>query len=45
MEIPEYKFGKGCAIGNQTSQAFGLIYLNEINHYMKEKLHLEYVIN
>ncbi len=45
MEIPEYKFGKGCAIGNQTSQAFGLIYLNEINHYMKEKLQLKYVIN
>lgn len=44
-EIPLYKYNKGCSIGNQTSQAFGLIYLYEFNHYLKEKLHLKYVIN
>lgn len=44
-EIPLYKYGKGTSIGNQTSQAFGLIYLYEFNHYLKEKLHLKYVIN
>ena len=44
-EIPLYTYGKGCSIGNQTSQAFGLIYLYEFNHYMKEKLNLKYVIN
>ena len=43
--VPLYKYGKGVALGNQTSQAFGLIYLYEFNHYLKEKLHLKYVIN
>lgn len=43
--IPLYKYGKGVALGNQTSQAFGLIYLYEFNHYLKEKLHLKYIIN
>lgn len=44
-EIPLYKYGKGCAIGNQTSQMFGLIYLNEVIHFIKEKLHIKYLIN
>lgn len=44
-EIPLYEYNKGCSIGNQTSQAFGLIYLYEFNHYLKEKLHLKQVIN
>ena len=44
-EIPLYEYGKGCSIGNQTSQAFGLIYLYDFNHYMKEKLKLKYAIN
>ena len=44
-EIPLYKYNKGCSIGNQISQAFGLIYLYEFNHYLKERLHLKYVIN
>ena len=43
--IPLYKYNKGCPIGDQTSQAFGLIYLDEFNHFLKEKLHLKYVIN
>ena len=44
-EIPLYEYGKGVALGNQTSQAFGLIYLYEIIHFIKEKLHIKYLIN
>ena len=44
-EIPLYKYDKGCGIGDQTSQAFGLIYLNEICHFIKEELHIKYFIN
>lgn len=44
-DIPLYKYNKGCSIGNQTSQNFGLIYLYKFNHFLKEKLHLKYVIN
>lgn len=43
--IPLYKKGKGVGIGNQTSQNFGLIYLYELNHYIKEKLKIKYLIN
>ena len=43
--VPLYKYNKGCGIGDQTSQSFGLIYLNEICHYIKEKLHIKYFIN
>ncbi len=44
-EIPLYEKGKGAALGDQSSQAFGFIYLYEINHYIKEKLHIKYLIN
>ena len=44
-EIPLYQYDKGCSIGNQTSQAFGLIYLCDFNHYLKEGLHLKHVVN
>ena len=43
--VPLYEYNKGCGIGDQTSQAFGLIYLNEICHYIKEELHIKYFIN
>jgi hypothetical protein len=42
--IPTYQAGKGCSIGNQTSQAFGLIYLYELSHYIKEELQIKYLI-
>lgn len=45
LNIPTHKFGKGVPIGDQTSQIFGLIYLLDINHFIKEKLHIKYVIN
>lgn len=44
-ELPLYEYNKGLALGNQTSQILGLIYLNDFNHFLKEKLHLKYVIN
>ena len=43
--IPLYYYGKGCGIGDVTSQAFGLIYLNGICHYIKEDLHIKYFVN
>lgn len=43
--IPLYEKGKGVALGNQTSQAFGLIYLYEFNRFLNEELHLKYVVN
>ena len=45
LELPLYIKGKGCGIGDMTSQAFGLIYLMEICHYIKEELHIKYFIN
>ena len=45
INIPLYECGKGVSIGNQTSQNFGLIYLYELNHYIKEQLHIKYLIN
>ena len=45
INIPLYSCGKGVSIGNQTSQNFGLIYLYELNHYIKEQLHIKYLIN
>ena len=43
--IPLYKYDKGIALGNLTSQAFGLIYLYELIHYIKEELKIKYIIN
>jgi hypothetical protein len=44
-KIPLYEYNKGVALGNQTSQAFGLIYLYKFNYYLREILDLKYVIN
>lgn len=44
-KIPLYEYNKGVALGNQTSQIFGLIYLYKFNHYLQEELHLNYAIN
>ena len=44
-EIPLYKYNKGVALGCQTSQAFGVIFLYGLIHYIKEELHIKYVIN
>lgn len=44
-KIPLYEYNKGIALGNQTSQIFGLIYLYKFNHYLQEELHLKYAVN
>lgn len=42
QEIPTYEQGKGFPIGNMTSQFFGIMYLNELDHYIKEVLGIKY---
>lgn len=44
IDIPLYKKGKGLPIGNLTSQMLGIIYLNELDHFIKENLHIKYYI-
>ncbi len=36
--------GKGIPIGNLTSQLFANIYLNELDHYVKQKLRVKYYL-
>lgn len=42
QEIPTYEQGKGFPLGNMTSQFFGIMYLNELDHYIKEVLGIKY---
>lgn len=42
--IPEYKKGKGLPIGNMSSQFLAILYLNELDHYIKEELKIKYYI-
>lgn len=39
--IPLYEKGKGCPIGNYTSQTIAIMYLSELDHFIKEKLHIK----
>ena len=39
-----YTKEKGISIGNQTSQIFAIYYLNELDHYIKEKLKIKYYL-
>ena len=43
-KIPTYKKGKGIPIGNMTSQIFAIFYLNDLDHFLKEKLKIKYYI-
>lgn len=43
-DISLYKKGKGFPIGNMTSQFIGILYLNELDYYIKEKLKIKYYI-
>ena len=43
-EIPFYENGKGLSIGNVCSQILAVFYLNEFDHYVKEKLKCKYYI-
>lgn len=42
--VPLYNKGKGFPIGNMTSQIFAILYLNELDHFIKEQLHCKYYI-
>lgn len=39
-----YNHGKGLPIGNMTSQILAIYYLNELDHFIKEQLHIKYYI-
>lgn len=41
-ELPIYKKGKGLPIGNMSSQVIAILYLNELDHFIKEKLKIKY---
>ena len=43
-QIPFYEQGKGIPIGNMTSQIFAIFYLNDLDHFIKEKLKIKYYI-
>ena len=43
-ELPIYEKGKGLPIGNMTSQILAIFYLNDLDHYIKEKLKIKYYI-
>lgn len=43
-KLPFYKLGKGLPIGNLSSQILAIYYLNDIDHYIKEKLKIKYYI-
>ena len=43
-DLPEYKIGKGLPIGNMSSQVLAIVYLNELDHFIKEKLKIKYYI-
>ena len=42
--IPLYKYNKGLSIGNMTSQLLAIYYLNNLDHFIKEKLKCKYYI-
>lgn len=43
-KIPFYHKGKGLPIGNMTSQIFAIFYLNDLDHFIKEKLKIKYYV-
>ena len=42
--LPLYAKGKGCPIGNMSSQIIATFYLNELDHYIKEVLGIKYYV-
>lgn len=44
LDLPIYKYKKGLPIGNETSQILAIYYLNDLDHFIKEKLHIKYYI-
>ena len=44
IDLPFYQYGKGLSIGSVCSQILAIFYLNELDHYIKEKLGCKYYI-
>ena len=44
VDIPKFRYGYGLPIGNMSSQVFAILYLNNLDHYIKEKLKIKYYI-
>lgn len=44
QRIPRYTKGKGLPIGNMTSQLLAIYFLNDFDHFVKERLHCKYYI-
>lgn len=44
QRIPRYRCGKGLPIGNMTSQILAVYYLNDLDHFIKEKLKIRYYV-
>ena len=42
-KLPLYRKGKGCPIGNMSSQMIATIYLNELDHYIKDNYDVGYI--
>lgn len=42
--LPLYIRGKGCPIGNMSSQIIATFYLNELDHFIKENLNIKYYV-
>lgn len=40
-KIPLYEINKGLPIGNMSSQIFAIFYLNDLDHFIKEKLKIK----
>lgn len=44
LKIPKHRLGKGLPIGSMTSQIMAVFYLNDLDHFIKEKLKVKYYI-
>lgn len=44
LDLCLYQYGKGLSIGNMCSQMLAVFYLNDFDHYIKEKLGCKYYI-
>lgn len=42
--LPHYIKGRGLPIGNETSQILAIYYLNDLDHYIKEKLQIKHYV-
>lgn len=44
QKIPRYQNHKGLPIGNMTSQILAIYYLNDLDHFIKEKLRIKHYV-